>query len=124
MPQTLSKVIYKPDPQSTDEYTVFVNPSEYEKWKAGDRSIPLVEVVETFKVLHSNQGSQGKLGEASKQQRENMCGSTHDDDAVLFILENGVQQAGDAIQNAKWGSKNDARGSSVVDSRGKGLRGI
>ncbi|KAJ2927878.1 hypothetical protein H1R20_g9206, partial [Candolleomyces eurysporus] len=39
MTRTLTKVIYKPDSQSTEEYTVIVNPAEYKKWKAGERSL-------------------------------------------------------------------------------------
>ncbi|KAJ8483338.1 hypothetical protein ONZ45_g14634 [Pleurotus djamor] len=87
MPASVTKVIYKPDTQSTDEYTVLVNPVEFKKWKDGDTTIPLVEVVDSYKVFFSNQGSQGILGEASKQQRESVCGSSNADEAVLFVLK-------------------------------------
>ncbi|KAJ2924609.1 hypothetical protein H1R20_g12480, partial [Candolleomyces eurysporus] len=44
--RSVTKVIYKPDSQSTEEYTVIVDPSE--KWKAGDTTIPLTEVVDSM----------------------------------------------------------------------------
>jgi hypothetical protein len=47
-----------------------------------------------FEVFHSGQGNQGKLGKASKQQLENVFGSSKDDVVVLFMLENATLQGG------------------------------
>ncbi|KAH6915090.1 ribosome maturation protein [Coprinopsis sp. MPI-PUGE-AT-0042] len=114
MAKSLSKVIYKPDSQSTEEYTVVVNPEEYAKWKAGDTTIPLVEVVDSFQVFHSTQGSQGILGTASKQQLDTVFGKNKDVDVVEYILKNGSQQAGESIQAGnQFGSRNLANGSFV-----------
>jgi protein AFG1 len=117
--QTLYKVTYKPDPQSTEEFIILVNKEEYTKWKDGDRSIPLVEVVDSFTVLHSGQGSQGLLGQASKQQQEAVFGTSKDDEVVKFMLEKGTLQPGDALTR-KWTGTNNARGGYTIDTRGQG----
>ena len=77
-----------------------------------------------FQVFFSNQGAQGILGQASKQQLENVFGTKRDDDVVRQILEKGVSQAGEGIRTSNFGSTNVTMGSLVVDSRGKGPRGI
>jgi len=122
MPHELTKVIYKPDSQKSEEYTVIVNPDEYEKWKNGDTSISLAEVVDSFQVFFSNQGKQGILGQASKQQLENEFGTSKDVDVVQQILEKGKGQSADGITSR--GLFNETRGSGVIDSKGKGLTGI
>ncbi|CCL98578.1 uncharacterized protein FIBRA_00579 [Fibroporia radiculosa] len=43
MVRSLTKVVYKPDSQSTDEYTVIVNPAEYKKWKEGGTHFSALE---------------------------------------------------------------------------------
>ncbi|KAF5358918.1 hypothetical protein D9758_004862 [Tetrapyrgos nigripes] len=144
MGKELTKVIYKPDPNKTEEFTVIVNPEEFKKWKDGgefliadlyamsqyadwfllaDTSIPLVDVVDSFSVFHSDQGSQGRLGQASKQQLENLFGTSKDVEVVEQILNKGKSQAGDAISTHTF-SLNAAKGSAVIDSKGKGLNGI
>ncbi|EIN10510.1 DUF1960-domain-containing protein [Punctularia strigosozonata HHB-11173 SS5] len=138
MPKSLSKVIYKPDSQSTDEYHVIVNPEEYKKWKEGGKhiTIPLVEVVDSFHIFFTNQGSQGKLGQASHQQLEDTFGSSKDVDAVKALLEKGTLQAvrdfactpviamlkqsqASAIEGGRGSSAlNDAHGTKTIDTRG------
>ncbi|KAF8969407.1 DUF1960-domain-containing protein [Flammula alnicola] len=122
MAPSLTKVIYKPDTQSTDEFMIIVNPEEFKKWRDGDTTIPLAEVVDSFQVFHSGQGSQGLLRQPSKQQLDTVFGTHKDVDVVEFILKNGKEQAGEGITNT--GSLNPAHGSNTVDTRGKGLQGI
>lgn len=43
-----------------------------------------------FAIYHSSQGNQGKLGQASKQQLENVFGSSRDDEAAQQMLERGT----------------------------------
>lgn len=76
-----------------------------------------------FQVFFSNQGAQGILGAPSKQQLENVFGSSKDVDVVKKILESGVSQAGDGIKNTSLGGTNMSIGSMSVDTKGKGLRG-
>jgi len=118
MPKALSKVVYKPDSQSTDEYALIVNPEEYKKWKEGDTSIPLTEVVDSFQILFSNQGNQGILGTPSKQQLETIFGSSKDVDVALIILQKGTLKAADGITSST--NTNFARGgvSGGIDTKG------
>lgn len=115
--------MYQPDTQSTDEFTVIVNPAEYKKWKDGDRTIPLTDVVGSFKVFYSNQGAQGILGTPSKQQLDTVFGTTKDVDVVTHILEKGKDQTGNGFTSEMTGM-NVARGSLSVNSKGKGSTGI
>ncbi|KAJ8086933.1 hypothetical protein PM082_005758 [Marasmius tenuissimus] len=139
MTRTLTKVSYKPDSQSTEEYMIIVNPEEYNKWKDGARYPSLrLSTVRTplyrfalqlmihdtaFQIFHTTQGTQGILGHASKQQLENTFGTSKDIDVVQQILEKGKSQTG-TINTSNFGTTNAAKGSAVIDSRGKGLSGI
>jgi len=119
MAKHVSKVIYKPGSQSTDEFTVIVNPVEYKKYVGGETSIPLVQVVDSFEIFFSNQGSQGILGRPSKQQLENVFQTSKDVDIVQFILENGVLQSSDKLsQSGTSGATNISRTSASIDTRG------
>lgn len=125
MTKSLTKVVYKPDTQSTDEYIVIVNPSQYKKWKEGDRTIPLAEVVDSFQVFYSNQGAQGILGKPSDQQLDNIFGTTNDIDVMTQVLEKGKDQPGNGFTSGTTAT-NAARGSfdSKGKGKGKGLGGI
>jgi len=125
MPKSITKVIYKPDTHLTDEYIIIVNPVEYKKWKSGERSIPLAEVVESFEIFHSSsQSSEGYL-RPSKQQLENTFGTSKDIDVVQKLLERGKEQSAEGFHSREGGfSKNPTRGSAVLDNKGKGLSGI
>ena len=102
-------------------------------------TIPLTEVVDckptpppgtrsqadplaAFQILHSTQGAQGILGHPSKQQLENEFGTSKDVEVVQQILEKGKVQSADGITTLR--GLNDARGSRVIDNKGKGLQGI
>ncbi|KAL9940906.1 hypothetical protein V8E36_000394 [Tilletia maclaganii] len=121
MPQTISKVVYQPDTQSTDTYSVIVNADEYKKWHDGGETIPLAEVVDSFDVFHSNQGAQGHLNRASKQQLDAVFGSTNDNDVVTAVLEKGSLQQ--VAAGNKYGTSNDAQQGHNVRSRGSGATG-
>ncbi|KAJ3516274.1 hypothetical protein NLJ89_g1224 [Agrocybe chaxingu] len=121
MSPTLTKVIYKPDSQSTDEYTIIVDPVEFKKWKAGDTTIPLANVVDSFKIYHSGQGSQGILRQPSKQQLESVFGTHKDTDIVEFMLKNGKEQASEGVNTGST-NLNISRGTNVADSRARGAQ--
>jgi len=122
MVKALTKVVYKPDTQSTDEFIAIVNPAEYKKWKE-DKSIALSEVVDSFDVFHSNQGSQGLLGKPSNQQLDTVFGTHKDVDVITQVLEKGREQASEGFGSGMF-NPNQTRGSAVVDSKGRGLTGI
>jgi len=123
MTKALTKVIYKPDTQSTDEYMVIVDPDEFKKWKNGDTTIPLAQVVDSFSIFHSVQGSQGILGKPSKQQLDTVFGTSKDVDVIAHILTNGREQASDAFDHSVAVPLNPARGSTGHDVKGKGAQG-
>ncbi|GHJ89249.1 hypothetical protein NliqN6_5651 [Naganishia liquefaciens] len=64
MTKEISVVVFKPfnkaHTQHTKEYMVVVDPTEYNKWKAGDKTIPLVQVVDGMLLFASDTGSQGQ----------------------------------------------------------------
>ncbi|KAG9040089.1 hypothetical protein FRB95_000018 [Tulasnella sp. JGI-2019a] len=138
MSNKVSKVIYKPDSQSTDEYMVVVDSAEYKKWKDGDTSIPLALVVGckifrtspnstnllddtlyylAFDIFHSGQGAQGQMGKVSKQMLDTVFGTSKDDEAVKILLERGTYQEGASLSK-NTGDTNMGRGSGNVGSRG------
>ncbi|GBE79897.1 SDO1-like protein [Sparassis crispa] len=123
MPKSLTKVVYKPDTQSTDQFIIIVNPAEYHRWKAGETTIPLTDVVDSFQVFFSNQGSQGILGQASRQQLEHVFDTSKDLDVVQLILQKGKPEAADAISSG-GSAMNVGIGSFTVDTRGKSLSGV
>ncbi|KAH9927217.1 ribosome maturation protein [Fomitopsis serialis] len=123
----LTKVVYQPEREATNEYVILVNPDEYRKWKEGgthfsvrlfECTIPLVDVVDSFQVLWSNQGNQGKLSTPSRQQLENDFGTHVDTDVVQQILEKGREQTGKAVSSGT-ATTNQSKGSFAIDTRGK-----
>ncbi|KAH9943247.1 ribosome maturation protein [Epithele typhae] len=142
MPHELTKIVYRASPESTEDFMIIVNPEEYKRWKEGgesiaptrsnattdalcpstDTTIPLAEVVDSFEVFWSNQGSQGILGRPSKQQLENVFGSSKDVDVVKAILEKGREEAGKGFRSS--GNPNVAKGSFTIDTKGKSTSGI
>lgn len=101
-------------------------------------SIPLTEVVDckciyaalsqhklicilAFKIFVSAQGKQGHLGEASKQQLENIFGSSKDIVVAEKLLKEGVAQNADRLDDDHL-LKNLSHGDFRMDTRGSGAR--
>lgn len=119
MGKNLAKIVYKPDTQSTDEFIIIINPDEYKKYKAGDTTIPLASVVDSFQILFSNQGNQGLLGKPSKQQLATVFGTSDDVEVIKLMIQRGREQSGDTIQGGTFnGSTNVTRGSAVEHRSG------
>jgi len=70
-------------------------------------TIPLVEIVDSFDVFHTGQGSQGILERPSKQVLDTVFSSTNEQDIVQIVLEKGRIITGSTPH--KFGSKNDQR---------------
>jgi len=127
MGKQLHRVVYKPDSQSTDEFMVIVDETEYKRW-VEDKSVAIALVVDSFDVFHSGQGSQGKFGRPSKQQLDTIFGSSKEDDVVLTVLEKG-ELKGELKAGEGFGKElsglNTSRGGNSIDTRGSGgsLRG-
>lgn len=86
----VTKVVYR---GNTDDFIVFVeSPEELEAWK-GDRSIPLAQVVNSFKIMVTHKhGAQGQMDGASKASLENEFGTSNEDEVIKKILEGGNPQ--------------------------------
>lgn len=50
-----------------------------------------------FEIFVSEQGNQGLLGKASKQQLDSVFGTTNEDEAVKKMIELGTAKHGDAL---------------------------
>lgn len=99
-----TKVHYK---GNTDDFVVMVESEQAVKEWLADRSIPLAQVVDGFKIFvthkYVNQaqgqsqsctntfrhGSQGVMDTASKASLENEFGTKSEDEAIKLILEKG-----------------------------------
>ncbi|KAJ5871256.1 uncharacterized protein N7529_003609 [Penicillium soppii] len=104
--ETAHKMYYK---GSSEDFIVFVDDHEIlQKWKT-DRTIPLSEVLNGWKIFvtHSH-GAQGVLDTASKSALQNEFGTTDEDEIMKKILEGGEFQASTARE--RQGSKNDSMG--------------
>lgn len=119
MARGVTKVVYKPDSQSTDEFIAIVNPVEYKKWKEGDTTVPLADVVDSFQIFHTGQGTQGILGKVSKQQLDTVFNTTNEDEAMKILLQKGREQSSEGISGGVSTSTNPSRGSAGIDTRGK-----
>jgi hypothetical protein len=62
------------------------------------------------------------MGKPSQQQLDTVFGTHKDVDVISLILEKGIAQAAEDIHPS--GTTNIARGSAVVNTRGKGNTGI
>ncbi|GAA5843971.1 hypothetical protein JCM5353_000047 [Sporobolomyces roseus] len=124
-----TKAVYKPDSQSTDEFIIIIEDADLaQKWIAGgkpllarlslDTTIPLVEIVDSFDVFHTGQGSQGILERPSKQVLDTVFSSTNEQDIVQIVLEKGRIITGATPH--KFGSKNDSRSGNYQNSVGGG----
>jgi len=71
-----------------------------------------------FQVFFSNQGGQGILGKPSKQQLENVFGTSVDVDVITFIIQKGKEQSGDTIHGNPFNSTNVTRGGAAEHRSG------
>ncbi|OQE43485.1 hypothetical protein PENCOP_c003G00033 [Penicillium coprophilum] len=105
--ETASKIFYK---GRSDDFIVFVDDLDVlQKWKS-DRSIPLTEVLNGWKIfLTHSHGAQGVLDTASQSSLQNEFGTTKEEECMVKILEGGEYQATTARE--REGGKNDSNGS-------------
>jgi len=103
---SLTKVHYK---GKDEDFVIFVdNAKMVQDWRA-DKSIPLAQVVDSFKIFITHKhGAQGTFDGASKATLENEFGTQHEEDAIKVILEKGNLQETEA--SGRQGDKNDSMG--------------
>ncbi|BGO93001.1 hypothetical protein NBRC10512_004222 [Rhodotorula toruloides] len=85
-------------------------------FRSAHSSIPLVEVVDSFDVFHTGQGSQGVLSRASKQELENIFSTTNEDEIVQIVLEKGRIVSSNTPH--QWAGTNDQRSGSYQTAHG------
>ncbi|ODQ81752.1 hypothetical protein BABINDRAFT_165275 [Babjeviella inositovora NRRL Y-12698] len=95
------------------DFTVLVESQELvDKFRKGDSTIPLIDIVSIYKIFISRiGGSEGRLDEASKTELVNQFGSSHVDDVIKEILVNGTSKHGAKLGGHSFDSTNDTMGS-------------
>jgi len=103
----LTKVVYSAD---NDDFVVIAHSADVlNNWKK-DSSIPLSDVVESFKIFTTHkQGAQGILDTASKGSLESAFGEIKEDEILQKILREGKAQTSET--RGRESSTNDSIGS-------------
>ncbi|KAI9725634.1 MAG: hypothetical protein M1828_002919 [Chrysothrix sp. TS-e1954] len=105
-----TKVHYK---GANEDFVIFVESKQAVQDWQGDRSIPLAQVVDGFKIFVTHKhGAQGVLDTASKGTLEQEFHTKSEDEAMIQILEKGEIQASE--ESGRGGSKNDSMGGRVA----------
>ncbi|KAI4852148.1 hypothetical protein E4T44_01464, partial [Aureobasidium sp. EXF-8845] len=92
-----------------DDYIVFVESAQAVRdWKA-DKSVPLAQVVNGWKIFVTHkQGTTGILDTASNSQLDNEFGTHKEEDVVQQILEKG--DILETENSARNGDRNSTQG--------------
>ncbi|CZS98329.1 related to RNA binding protein [Rhynchosporium agropyri] len=93
----------------TEDFVVFVDDAEAAEKMKTDSTIPLAQVVSSFKIFVSKQGKQGPLDGASNQTLETEFGTSVEEEVIKQIIAKGEMQHSEGA--ARQGQKNDSMGS-------------
>lgn len=76
---------------TTTDFIIFIEDSNLvDKFRKGDTTIPIIDVVSIFKVFVNRQkGSEGMLDEASKMELQDEFGKANINDIITKILREG-----------------------------------
>lgn len=92
----------------SDDFVVFAENEDIVHKFRKDKSIPLVEVVEVFKIFVSTgrHGSQGTFDEASNATLQNNFGSEDRDEIIKKIVQEGEIKStfGDVVKTREPGN--------------------
>lgn len=93
------------------DFIVFIeDPESLQKFKNGDTTIPLVDIVSVFKIYTNRQGgSEGVLDEASKAELSNEFGKAKEDEIIKKIITEGSDKHSAHLSRG-GNSKNDSIG--------------
>ncbi|EPZ33057.1 hypothetical protein ROZALSC1DRAFT_29269 [Rozella allomycis CSF55] len=100
---SITRVVYKDKHHhgTQEEFFVLVNPDSLEKWRK-DKTIPLVEVVESFDVFTiASGGHTGISDRPSKQMLAKYFETENTTEIIQKILQSGEVVKGDAIDGAR-----------------------
>jgi ribosome maturation protein Sdo1 len=102
------KLFYK---GNENDFIVYVEDIELlTKFRKGDTTIPLIDLVSIYKIFVSRLGgSEGVFDEASKAELSNEFGKKDKDEIIKVILKEGSDKHGAGIKNGNE-SRNDSMG--------------
>lgn len=88
------KLTYTPHHTKANDHpntmVLLVDEEAFDKYVAGDKTIPLAEVVDSFDVMKfTNPGREGTLGKPSKAELEAAFGTSKAEDIAEFMINNG-----------------------------------
>lgn len=94
------------------DFVVFVEDTDLlQKYKKGDSTIPLVDIVSIYKVFINRQGGvEGVLDEASKAEISNEFGKSDVDEVIKKIIFEGADKQGAGSIYKGHSSHNDSIG--------------
>lgn len=100
------KVFYKGE---HSDFVIFVeDPELVAKYKAGDSTLPLIDIVSIYKVFVNRQGGvEGVLDEASKEELQNEFGAKANVDTVIKKI---VSEGEDKSSAGRFVPENYKRG--------------
>jgi len=100
--------------KNEEDYIIFVeSPTIVEEWQKSENTMPLAQVVQSFKVFTSHkQGPQGNLETPSNTMLENDFGTSVVEDIIKVILTDGKIETTEG--GARQGSKNDSMGAGAT----------
>ncbi|KAI9497447.1 ribosome maturation protein [Zychaea mexicana] len=90
--ENAAKIVYKGE--NGQEFFIVANPGMAQKWRK-DKTIPLIDVVQSFDVLTTtNQSSTGEAIRVANGVLESEFGTSNTDDIVRKIVESGEEKGG------------------------------
>lgn len=92
MPQV--QLTYTPQASNVNEHpstmVLLVDPDVLQKYRAGDKSIPLAAIVDSFEIFkYETPGKEGRLAHPSKTELQAAFDTTNETQIVEFMLAHG-----------------------------------
>lgn len=100
------------------DFVIFIeNTDLVEKYKKGDSTIPLIDIISIYKVFINRQGGvEGVLDEASKLELSNEFGKADIDEIIKKILKEGADKQGAGSLGRGGSSTNDSIGAGAANN--------
>ena len=91
----LEQILYTPKSGTSanehpNTFVLMVNDDQYAKYRAGDKTIPLAAIVDSFQVFKFEKpGNQGQMLTPSKSELTSAFGTANETAVVEYMLEHG-----------------------------------
>ncbi|TPX37818.1 hypothetical protein SeMB42_g04388 [Synchytrium endobioticum] len=86
--RTTTRVTYQDKHEGPHDFVLYAENGMVNKWRT-DRTIPLVDVLQSFDIFITERGAQGVLSRASKADLHAQFGTEIAEDVIKTILEKG-----------------------------------